>query len=294
MRKVRLFAIIFILLPQLWVVPTAAAKSSVWKISKGDDYFYLGGTFHLLSAADHPLPEAFSQAYSDAEEIILETDLAAAADEAFQQRMFASMMYQDGRTLSSELEKETYEQLAAFMEKRQLPIEQFTQFQPWGVSLMLTVEEYVAFGMVPEYGVDAHFAKKAVDDKKTLQSLEEPGQQLQFLSSLANIDPDLNINYTLRELEQLPELITELKKAWRAGDLHALENSASVVQLRDEFPEIYKTLIISRNNNWMQQINTLFDDNNIEIVLVGALHLVGKAGLLAQLKTQGFSLVQLD
>ena len=94
---------------------------------------------------------------------------------------------------------------------------------------------------------------------------------MQFLSSLANIDPDLNINYTLRELEQLPELITELKKAWRAGDLHALENSASVVQLRDEFPEIYKTLIISRNNNWMQQISTLFDDNNIEIVLVGAL-----------------------
>lgn len=37
----------------------AYAQSSVWKISKDGQYFYLAGTIHLLSEQDHPLPQAF-------------------------------------------------------------------------------------------------------------------------------------------------------------------------------------------------------------------------------------------
>ena len=41
----------------------AIADTSVWKVSKADNYFYLGGTIHLLSKDDHPLPEEFAEAY---------------------------------------------------------------------------------------------------------------------------------------------------------------------------------------------------------------------------------------
>jgi len=294
MKNVNLFATTTVLFASLFFGSIAAAKSSVWKVSKGDDYIYLGGTIHLLSEEDHPLPEEFAQAYADAQEVVLETDLAGAGSADFQQRLFATMVYNDGRTLSSELNEGTYAKLEAFMEERQVPIEQFSPFQPWGVSLIISLEEYRALGMVPEYGVDAHFAEQANADDKTILSLETPDQQLEFLSSFADMDPNLAIEYTLRDLESVPELIGELKSAWHDGDLSQLENNSIAIQFKDDFPGVYETLLVSRNNNWMPQIIAMFGDDEKEIVLVGALHMVGEDGLIAQLEEQGFSVVQLD
>ena len=294
MRNTRLFALATVLFILLCTGSNAWAKSSVWKVSKDDDYIYLGGTIHVLSEEDHPLPEEFAQAYADAQEIVLESDLAGAGSADFQQRMVAAMVFTDGRTLSSELNEDTYAKLAAFMAERQIPIEQFAPFQPWGVSLILSVEEYRALGMVPEYGVDAHFAEQASADDKTILSLETLDQQLEFLSSLADMDPNLAIEYTLQDLESASDWLGELKDAWHDGDLARIENNAVAIRFKDDFPDVYETLLVSRNNNWMPQIVDMFGDDEKEIVLVGALHMVGEDGLIAQLEEQGFSVVQLD
>ena len=156
------------------------------------------------------------------------------------------------------------------------------------------MQESVKLGMAQQYGVDSHFHQLASVDEKIIQSLETPEQQLEFLQALAKIDGDINIDYTLRDLGQLPKIIEELKRGWRSGDLTLLENNVSVVQLRDEYPEVYQALLVTRNNNWMKQLVTLFNDNAIEIVLVGAMHLVGQEGLVNQLQLQGFNVEQLD
>ncbi len=278
----------------IFIPASVYAKTSIWKVSKGDDYFYLGGTFHLLSEADHPLPEEFLEAYADSQEVILETDMEAATSPAFQQKMMASMMFRDNKTLFSELEEETYDALKVFMAERQMPIEQFNMFQPWAVALILVLEEYTKLGMQPQFGVDAYFGGRGVQDEKSIQSLETVDEQLEFLSSLGLIDPDVNINYTLNDLENLPAYVKELKEGWREGDLEKLNSTENVVQLREEFPEVYSVLLTNRNKKWMSQLLTLFDDNAIEIVLVGALHLVGNDGLVALLKEEGFTLDQLE
>lgn len=294
MTRSKIFFIAATLVFQILFAPNVFAKSAVWKVSKGDDYFYLGGTFHILSADDHPLPEEFVQAYADASEVIFESDIKAASSPSFVQKMMTSMMFSDGRTLASELKPETYARLKAFMDARQLPAESFAQFQPWGVSMILVMQEYASLGMTPEYGVETYFDQLATRDDKTIQSLETVDQQLEFLSSLGDIDPDLNIDYTLRDLGKAAGYIQELKTGWRTGDLAAIEKNVSVVQMKEEFPVIYETLLATRNDNWMKQLVTLFDDDAIEIVLVGALHLAGEEGLINQLQMAGFEVEQLD
>ncbi len=39
------------------------AQTSLWKVSNADSILYLGGTIHLLSPDDYPLPEEFLMAY---------------------------------------------------------------------------------------------------------------------------------------------------------------------------------------------------------------------------------------
>ena len=120
----------------------AQAESSVWKVSGNKNYFYLGGTIHLLKAEDYPLPREFQAAYNDADKIIFETDLAAVRAPEYQQKFLAAMIYSDKRTLAAELKPETYRKLEKFMASRQWPLDKFAKFQPWGLSLMITTLEY--------------------------------------------------------------------------------------------------------------------------------------------------------
>ena len=46
------------------------AETSLWKISKGDTHLFIGGTIHVLSTADYPLPEEFESAYKKSEVIV--------------------------------------------------------------------------------------------------------------------------------------------------------------------------------------------------------------------------------
>lgn len=269
------------------------AESSVWKVSKGQNYFYLGGTVHVLTENDYPFPNEFSSAYKDSSKIIFETDIAALETPEFESMFITAMSYNDDRTLASELNTNTYQKLDDFMVKREIPIDNFSTFQPWGVSLIITMIEYQRFGMVPDYGVDRYFNNLALADSKEVGGLETAEQQLGFLSSLATIDPNLSIEYTLRDLKNLPEFIQTIRTSWRSGDLDQISSSQFVKQMKVEFPEMYNAIVTNRNNTWMKQLPALIDDKATEFVLVGAMHLIGKEGLLHQLKTQGFNVEQL-
>ena len=63
--------------------------------------------------------------------------------------------------------------------------------------------------------------------------------------------------------------------------------------MKAEFPDLYDNLVVKRNNNWMPKLTALTDSKAKEFVLVGALHLSDKEGLINQLKLAGFTIDQL-
>ncbi len=289
--KIEAFLITFLLLNVLST--TVFAGSAVWKISKGNDYFYLGGTIHLLSASDHPLPDEFMRAYSDADTLIFETDVRAAQSPEFQQKVMAAMIFSDGQTLKSSLNKNAYADLEKFLSTRGIPIENFAAFQPWAVTTMITVMEYQRLGLNPQFGVENYFMSQAEKDSKEMQSLETLDQQLSFMMAMGDIDPNVSVNYTLKDLSEMPEFIGMMKKAWRSGDVEVFTQSPSVKQMKNEFPALYKVLIINRNQDWLRQFDNLANNHKKEFVLVGTMHLNDSEGLLNQLRKKGYQVEQL-
>ena len=287
------FFLIIILMLNVFFHQSAVASSAVWKISKEGSYFYLGGTIHVLTATDHPLPSEFSTAYKDSNIIYFETDLDAMQLPKYQSKIMAEMSNRDGQTLADQLDTKTYTNLTTYLTARHLSPAQFDSLQPWAASLMLTMMEYQRLGMLPDYGVDTYFNKRAQDDGMKRMSLETPDAQLAALSSMSKIDPNDYVQYTLEDLERLPEFITEMKTAWRKGDIASLSKIDMIKTMKTDFPEIYNTLLTNRNNNWMKELVRLNDDKNTEFVLVGALHLYGEDGLLVLLAQAGFKITQL-
>jgi len=60
------------------------------------------------------------------------------------------------------------------------------------------------------------------------------------------------------------------------------------------YPELYKTLVVDRNEAWVKQIKDLTTETDDYLVVVGALHLVGEDGVPSLLSEIGISTNQLS
>jgi len=75
--------------------------------------------------------------------------------------------------------------------------------------------------------------------------------------------------------------------SWKAGDLDTLDKEMGQ-KMKEETPNVYQALVVDRNKKWLPQLEQMFKTQEVEMVLVGALHLSGSDGLLAQLKKSGY------
>lgn len=268
----------------------ASAKSSLWKVSKGNNHLFIGGTIHMLSKSDFPLPVEFEKIYNQSEQLVFETDMTKLQDPATQMKMMKSISYQDGTTLKDHLKPETYKALEAYAAKAGVPMLMINNFKPGMAATMLTVFALQKLG-VDSKGVDAFYNDKATQDNKTLGKLETVESQIKFIAGLGEKNPDKFIMYTLRDMKRLPVIFGDMKAAWKTGDIHKLK-TLGITPIKSEFPDIYQNLIVKRNNAWIPQIETMMKTKEIEMVLVGALHLAGDDSVLAQLKKLGYTIEQ--
>ena len=86
--------------------------------------------------------------------------------------------------------------------------------------------------------------------------------------------------------------LSALKAAWRKGDNRELIKVALAPWLAD-FPELYQSLLVKRNTAWLPQLEAMLASPEVEYVLVGALHLVGKDGVINMLESRGYQVEQL-
>jgi uncharacterized protein len=60
-----------------------------------------------------------------------------------------------------------------------------------------------------------------------------------------------------------------------------------------EFPVLNERLLVERNKNWIPHIETYLKSNQNHIVVVGAAHMVGEAGVINLLRKKGYTVEQL-
>jgi hypothetical protein len=83
-----------------------------------------------------------------------------------------------------------------------------------------------------------------------------------------------------------------MKTYWLKGDVTQFE-SEFVLPIQINYPHVYDVILKQRNDLWLPQLNNLFSDDDIELVLVGFLHLVGEHSVLRQLEQKGYTVKQL-
>jgi uncharacterized protein len=264
------------------------ADTSLFEVTdKKGATIYLGGTIHLLRPTDFPLPVEYQQAFDQSQMLVLETDLQKAASPENAQRTLQLMSYSGGKNLSTELSPEVWKELQDYSAANQIPIGQIMQFKPFMVSIVLLMQHGQKLGLTQ--GVDFYFNQQARTQNKTLGELESFDDVLVFMNKLNEMEPNQTIQSTLRDLKKMDGLMTSLTQSWREGELSAIEKEM-LLPMKQEFPEIYKLMVLDRNQKWMEKIQAMFATAEKEMILVGSLHLVGEDGLLKQLESKGYKI----
>ncbi len=263
------------------------AETSLWRVSKGNSELFIGGTIHVLSASDYPLPSEFELAYKLAKVVVLETDLLAMAQPAVQARLLQRVRYKNGKTLKDDLKPETYKALVEYAISASISIETLIQFKPPIIMITLLMTELQRLGLA-NTGVDKYFSDKSLADGKDLGQLESVDEQLILIESMGKGHEDEMILSTIAEMEELSSQMEKLKDAWRQGNTQKM-NTVGLSSMKTDFPELYQNFLVDRNNAWLPKIEAMIDTPEIELILVGALHLVSNDGLINKLQLLGYT-----
>ncbi|MEP3350862.1 MAG: TraB/GumN family protein [Marinomonas sp.] len=265
--------------------------ASVWKVSSETNTVYIGGTIHLLTPQDYPLPKAYDIAYQASSKIIFETNMDTISSAAFQKNLQDNMLYTDGTTLDKILPSDTYQSLVAYLNSRNIPINAVQNFKPSSLAMSLNMIELKHLGYTSE-GVDMFYSRKASQENKPKGWLEEPEEQISALGSFNQENEEQIIEYALDDIKEMPNTMDKLRNSWRRGDMETMA-SLEIVDLKRDYPDVYESLLTKRNNLWMPQIETMLNDSQVEFIMVGAMHLAGPDSILKKLKNRGYEVKQL-
>lgn len=267
----------------------AIAETSVWKVSKGNDFIYVAGTVHLLPVNEYPLPSSFTDAYRQADSLVFEAPLPETMAE--QQQMLATLQYPAGQTLSKHLKPAVRSELTQYLQELGVPMAMIDGYKPGFVALQLTLLEMSKAGLSGD-GVDKHFLTQAQSTRKPLHYLETLEFQINLIAKLGAEDPDAFIKMSLAEAKDSSAMLKKLIKAWRAGDMDFIEREVLNKAKKDD-EATYRMMFADRNQRWLPQLQQMFQQPEHELVLVGAAHLPGDEGVLALLRQSGFTLQQM-
>ena len=279
------------------VTATAAAAgpaghSILWSVRGEHNTVYLFGSIHVLRSGDVGLPPAAAEAYKNAERIVMEIDMDdpfVSEPAAITSMMQRSALLPPEQSLRTALGSD-YPAIAERSRAAGLDLEAMDRFAPWFVALLLLQIEITERGFDAEHGIEQQVTELAVADRKPITGLETPAEQFAILGGLSMQDQKRFLLMTLEESEQDDAQLDLMLDAWRRGDTAALARTLS--EEFEDFPQLYRPLTEDRNRTWVGELEGLLDDRDDYLVVVGALHLVGRNSVVDLLRQRGHSVTQ--
>ena len=283
-----------LLLCLLWAaLPVAALADGLntfWEVTGKHNTVWLFGSVHVLHSSDTSLPQVATDAYAMAEKVVEELvidevlgDLSGGLGQKLQ-------FLPEGQTLAGVIGPELNTKLQAEAQRLGIDLDFMTRMQPWFVAQTIENLRLLRAGFNPLNGVDMQIAMRARQDGKPIIGLETVEYQLGIFAGMSMDEQREFLRGTLEETNSAAQL-DELMTAWRGGDVKTLQSALR--KGAEESPVLFRKLTVDRNRRWMPQIEKMLQDKgNDYLVVTGALHMVGRDGLVEMLRRKGYKVVQ--
>jgi hypothetical protein len=273
-----------------WPTDAAAPLHTFWSVKGAHNTLYLLGSVHVLKPSQSDLPAEALRAYASASALVMELDLNNLDPSQLAGSGMELESLPEGETLEHVLGERAYDKFVQHAKALRLDPALFSHYQPWFVAVSIEQLELTQLGFEAGSGVDEQIAQLAQADHKPIVALETLEEQLGLFAHLSQDQQRRFLLYTLDDTDDAATQVNAVVDAWRQGDTAALERLLG--ESFTEFPELYRLLTTDRNHRWLPTLLGLLQKDQDYLVVVGALHLVGKDGVVELLRRAGYEVVQ--
>lgn len=271
--------------PALRAVPQAPGQGpALWVIRDADSTIYLFGTVHVLRPTTAWGTAQVNAAFDSADEVWLE--ISNPDDQAALIPIIQQHGLDPANPLSSRLTTEEFAKFDEAAKAAGASGAQLDVFRPWLAAIQLSVAPLVKAGYDPQSGVELILKARAQDAGKPVKGFETLDQQIRIL---ADMPEDVQLGFlrsTLEDYDQAATMLDGMVTSWSTGDVAGLER-VMVEEMQTETPQVYEALLVRRNQDWANQIQTLLAGSGTTFVAVGAAHLAGEDSVQEILEDRG-------
>lgn len=297
MSRIRFAAIVAVFASLIATV--AQAAPAMWRVTGGASEIYLFGTLHALDPATAWRTPAYEAAYQKANVVWFEADLGR-ADPATVGLILNRYGVDPEKGLSEKLAPADLTAL-----KGQTDLARIDHLRPWAAAMMLSMEPVLAAGAQVDAGADAAVTRQARSGGKQVKVFETLEDQAKMFSSLSEPAEVAYLTGVIHARSRptgpargprigLAPKGASLESQWLAGDLARL-GPGLARDMGRENPGLYDALLRKRNLAWADALTKeMAAAPGVELVNVGALHMVGDDGLPALMKARGFKVERIQ
>lgn len=264
---------------------------ALWVVKDADSTLYLFGTVHVLRPTIGWASDRVNAAFDSADEIwfeISDPDNQAAIMPLVQQYGLSP-----DKPLSSLLTAEEVAELDAAARTVGMTAAQLDPMRPWLAGLTLSVAPLVKAGYDPQSGVELALKARAEAAGKPIKAFETIDKQVRILATMEEPIQLEFIRQTLEDFDDAVKMLDDMVDAWSRGDVAELDRVV-VEDMQQEAPGVYKAILVDRNADWANQIETLLEGSGTAFIAVGAAHLAGDDSVQAMLTQRGVHVERLE
>jgi len=271
------------------VAPVAVPRAegtgpALWVIKDADSTLYLFGTVHLLRPTTAWGTDRVDNAFNSASRVVFE--ISNPDDQAAVMPLIQQYGISPQTPLSSLLSAEELVTLDTVAKTIGLSAAQLDPLRPWFAALTLSLAPLAEAGYDPASGVELILKARAEAAGKPVSGFETIDEQIRILAGFPEADQLAFLRSTLEDFESATVELDRLVTAWATGDVGGIE-SIGVVPMRETSEPLYQALLVKRNTNWADQIQTLLEGSGTVFIAVGAAHLAGDDSVQEILEERG-------
>ena len=264
----------------------AQAEPGLWVAKGPKATVYLFGTIHVLRPNQAWETPAIASAFAASQELWLEVpdpgNVKAVQD------LIAQLGADPQHPLSTKLAPPVLAHLDAVAKSAGMAAGEKTldPMRPWLAAVALEDATLVNAGFDPHSGVEPQLLRDATAAGKSVHGFETLDQQMRYLADLPPAVELELLENTLDDFDQGASKLNDLVAAWLSGDDAAIAR-ATVDEIRQPYPELYRTILVERNEAWAGAIAQMLNQSGVKFIAVGAAHLAGPDSVQTALARRG-------
>lgn len=255
------------------------SEPQVWQASKKGWTFTIMGSVHAGKQAFYPLPLVMDTRLKNADALFVEADITQGIHYTLPK----------GKNTRELLNDEQKKALNAIAQEINLPFSSLLNMPPWQTSIALQMSQINALKLKQALGIDQYYLLKSQKWTIPVIGFETVQEQINLLAHAGENGMSL-LSDTLTHWQWSKQMLPCIIEAWAAGDSQTMTQILET-QTDDGFE---KKLLEDRNHRWIEQMTQAArTPPGNYVVVVGALHLYAKEGILRLFKEKGFDVTLL-